>query len=65
MGFVKVIAGITNKRNMRVPAGFSSMGANRGWREFAMCFKEWEVGDKSSFKKGIEVEFVLPFSEVE
>ena len=64
MGFVEVIAGITDKRNMHVPAGFSGMGANRAWREFATCFKEWKVSDKSLSKQGVEVEF-FPFCEVE
>ena len=65
MGFVEVVSGVTDKRNMCVPTGSPGVGTNRGRREFATCFKEWEVGDKSSSKKGVEVEFVRPFSEVE
>ena len=65
MGFVEVVAGVTDKRNMRVLAGSSGVGANRCWREFATCFKEREVSDKSSSKKGVEVEFVWPFGKVE
>ena len=64
MGFVKVIAGVTDKRNMCVPTGSPSVGTNCGQREFATCFKEWEVGNKSLSKKGVEVKFVWSFSEV-
>ena len=60
---VDLVMGITDKRNVCVPAGCWGVGANRGQREFAACFKEREVCDKSPSEESVEVEGVWIVAE--
>ena len=55
---IDLVMGVTDKRNVCVPAGCWSVGANCGWREFAVCFEEREVCNESPPKKSVEVEGV-------
>ena len=60
---VDLVTGVTDKRNVCVPAGCWGVGANHGQREFAACFEEREVRDESPPEKSIEVEGVWVVAE--
>ena len=55
---VDLVTGVTDKRNVCVPAGCWGVGANCGQRDFAVCFKEREVCNESPPEKSVEVEGV-------
>ena len=55
---VDLITGVTDKRNVCVPAGCWGVGTNHGRREFAACFEEREVCDECPPEKSVEVEGV-------
>ena len=60
---IDLVTGVTDKRNVCVPAGCWGVGANRGQREFAASFEEREVCDESPSEKSTEVEGVWVVAE--
>ena len=60
---VDLIAGVTDKRNVCVPAGCWGVGTNHGRREFATSFEEREVCDEGPSEESVEVEGVRIVAE--
>ena len=60
---VDLVTGVTDKRNVCMPAGCWGVGTNHGRREFAASFEEWEVCDESPSEKSVEVEGVQVVAE--
>ena len=63
VGAIDLVTGVTDKRNVCVPAGCWGVGTNRGRREFAASFEEREVRDESPSEESIEVEGVRIVAE--
>ena len=60
---VDLITGVTDKRNVCVPAGCWGVGTNHGRREFATSFEEREVCDEGPSEESVEVEGVRIVAE--
>ena len=60
---VGLVTGVTDKRNVCVPAGCWGVGANRGRREFTASFEEREVCDEGPSEESVEVEGVRIVAE--
>ena len=60
---VDLVTGVTDKRNVCVPAGCWGVGANRGRREFAASFEEREICDEGPSEESVEVEGVRVVAE--
>ena len=63
VGAVDLVTGVTDKRNVCMPAGCWGVGTNRGRREFAASFEEREVCDEGPSEESVEVEGVRIVAE--